>query len=291
MDFTTQEAVVKHIGPDGTVTTLPFTETGLAAQFLSFVVSPDGRQVAWSVSRSDESGQPVSDLWLANTDGSGQMQLLAGLPGTENRFVIPIRFGPDGQQLYYALQPIGVGGSWVAFNGRYDSLYAVPTTGGQPVELFQCPEGSLLCLGDFTGEGEALRVAYADPAAKTIYVLAADRETAGQFSFPEADFIGYPTFGPGGELAFYVAAIGEHADGYPIPQPGAIYLVLPPYAGQPQLVRSDDTVATLIGWLDSERLVYNSIDPGGNWGTGITSLTGEATIWGPGPTQFITILR
>jgi hypothetical protein len=136
-----------------------------------------------------------------------------------------------------------------------------------------------------------VKVAYTDTAGKTIYVQTADGATAGQFSFPEADFIGYPTFGPGGELAFYVATVSEHANGTPIAQPGAIYLVLPPYDGQPQLVKSDDTVGTLIGWLDSDHLVYNSIDPGGNWGTGVTSLAGEAMIWGAGPTQFITILR
>jgi Tol biopolymer transport system component len=291
LDATTQTAVVKRLGSDGTDASLSFTETGLPAQFLHFVVSPDGRQVAWSASRLDESGQAVSDLWLAGTDGSGLSQLLGGIPGTDNRFVIPIRFSPDGQTLYYAMQPIGVGGSWVAFSGRYDSLHVLPTSGGQPVELFRCPDGSLLCLGDFTGEAEALRLAYTDSAEKAIYVATAGGEVVGQFSFPEADFLGYPTFGPGGELAFYVAAIGEHADGYPIPQPGAIYLVRPPYDGEPQLVKSDDTVATLLGWLDSEHLVYNSIDPGGNWGAVVTSLSGEAMIWGPGPTQFITILR
>jgi Tol biopolymer transport system component len=291
MDFTTQSAVVKRLSPDGTNTSLSFAETGPPAQFLHYIVSPDGRQVAWSSSRTGESGQPVSDLYLAGTDGSGQAQLLAGIPGTDNRFVVPIRFSSDGQQLYYALQPIGVGGSWVAFNGRYDSLYAVPTSGGQPTELFRCPADSLLCLGDFTGEGEFLRVAYTDPAGKAIHVLAADGQEINHFTFPEADFLGYPAFGLGGELAFYTAAIAEHPDGYPVPQPGTIYIVQPPYNGQPEPVKSDDSLAMIIGWLCSDRLIYNSIDPGGNWGTTTTNLAGEATIWGPGPTQFITILR
>jgi hypothetical protein len=258
---------------------------------LHFVVSPDGQQIAWSTSRAGESGDPVSDLWLAGTDGEGQVQLLSGWPAVENRFATPVRFSADGETLYFTLQPIGVGGSWIAFNGRYDNLYAIPTSGGQPAEIFQCPAGSLLCIGDFSGDGEALKFAYTDSANKTIHVLAAGGERINQFSFPEADYLGYPSFGPGGELALYVATIGEHPDGYPIPQPGTIYLVPPPYDGQPQLVKSDDSVATLIGWLDPEQLVYNSIDPGGNWGTAVTNLSGEAMIWGPGPTQFITILR
>lgn len=291
MDFTTQDAVVRRLGPDGVDTALSFSESGPPAQFLHFVVSPDGQQVAWSASRADESGQPVSDLWSARTDGSGQVQLLAGIPGAENRFVIPIRFSSDGQQLYYAMQPIGVGGSWVAFNGRFDSLHTIPTSGGEPVQLFDCPDGSLLCLGDFSGDDQTLRLAYTDPAGKTIIVLTGEGQEIARFDFPEADFLGYPAFGPGGELAFYSATIAEHADGYPIPQPGNLYVVQPPYDGQPQLVKSDDTMATLIGWLDPERLVYNSIDPGGNWSTAFTNLAGEATIWGRGPVQFITILR
>lgn len=291
MDFTSQDAVVMRLAPDGTATGLPFTETGSPDQFLHFVVSPDGQRIAWSTSRAGESGEPVSDLWLAGTDGEGQTQLLSGWPAAENRFVIPLRFSADGETLYISLQPIGVGGSWVSFSGRFDSLYAIPTSGEQPVEIFQCPAGSLLCIGDFSGDGEDLRIAYTDSAGKTIHVLAAGSEGSNQFSFPEADYLGYPSFGPGGELAFYVATIGEHADGYPIPQSGTIYLVPPPYEGQPQPVKSDDSIATLIGWLDPEYLVYNSIDPGGNWGTVVTSLSGEAMIWGPGPTQFITILR
>jgi hypothetical protein len=291
MDFTTQSAVVMRLALDGTARALSFTETGPPDQFLHFVVSPDGQRIAWSTSRAEEFGEPVSDLWLAGTDGDGQIQLLSGWPAAENRFVIPLRFSTDGETLYFSLQPIGVGGSWVSFNGRYDSLYAIPTSGGQPVEIFQCPAGSLLCIGDFSGDGEALKIAYTDSAAKTIHVLAAGGEQINQFSFPEADYLGYPSFGPGGELAFYVATIGEHPDGYPIPQPGTIYLVQPPYEGQPQPVKSDDSIATLIGWLDPEWLVYNSIDPGGNWGTVVTNFSGEAMIWGPGPTQFVTILR
>jgi len=217
--------------------------------------------------------------------------LLDGVPADQNRFAVPIEFSPDGQQLYYTLQPNGVGGSWIAFNGRYDNLYTIPVAGGQPLELFRCPAGSLLCLGDFRAEGEELLVAYTDPAGKTINVVTAAGQQINQFAFLEADFLGYPVFGPAGELAFYSADIGEHADGFPIPQPGTIHLVQPPYDGPPRPVKSDDSVATLIDWLDTERLVYNSVDPGGNWGTVVTNLAGEATIWGPGPTQFVTILR
>lgn len=292
MDFTTQSAVVMRLAPDGTATALPFTEIGPPAQFLHYVVSPDGRQVAWSASRPGDDNQAVSDLWLAGTDGEGLVQLIGGLPAEENRFAIPIRFSVDGQTLYFALQPLGVGGSWVSFSGRYDSLHAVPTSGGQPAERFRCPEGNLLCLGDFKENGEDITVAYTDSANKTIYLLLGDDgETVNQFSFPLADFLGYPTFGPGGELAFYVATLAEHADGYPVPRPGTVYVLQPPDEGEPQPVKSDDSVATIIGWLDSERLVYNSIDPGGNWGTVVTSLSGDAWIWGPGPTEFITILR
>lgn len=228
---------------------------------------------------------------MAGTDGVRQEQLLTGIPATANRVIVPIRFSPDGQKLHYALQPLGIGGSWVSFGGRYDSLYVIPTAGGQPTEIFQCPPDGLLCLGDFAGEGDALRVAHTDMAKKTIYILAADGVTINEFSFPDADFLGYPSFGPSGELAFYVAAIGEHVDGFPVPQPGTVYRVQPPYDGEPQPVKSGDSVATLMGWLDTEHLVYNSIDPGGNWGTAVTTLSGDALTWGSGPTQFITILR
>lgn len=80
-----------------------------------------------------------------------------------------------------------------------------------------------------------------DVDTETVTVLdgEANGQPVSQFSFPEADYLGYPTLGPGGELAFYVAAISEHADGYPVKGPGAIYLVWPPYDGEPQLVKSE----------------------------------------------------
>ncbi|MDX1613093.1 MAG: hypothetical protein R3300_02215 [Candidatus Promineifilaceae bacterium] len=288
LDPASQRAVVMRLAPDGTSGALPFTAGEPPAQFLHYIVSPDGQRIAWSVSRPDATGSAVSDLWLSETSGAGLVQLIDGWPAADNRLLMPVRFSADGQTLYFTAQPNGVGGSWVAFSGRYDNLYALPTTNGQPLALFQCPDGNLLCLGDFDGDVAELKLAYTDPTTQAIIVLGPDGRTLSQFIFPEADFLGYPSFSPSGELAFYTAVIGEHADGYPIPVPGTLHLVAD---GQAQPLKSDDSVATLIGWLDDEYLIYNSIDPGGNWGTSVVGLAGDIWIWGPGPTQFITVLR
>ena len=60
-------------------------------------ISPDGRQVVYTVGRADrQRDQGTSQLWLANLDGSNARQLTFG--GDRNR---EARWSPDGQQVAF----------------------------------------------------------------------------------------------------------------------------------------------------------------------------------------------
>jgi hypothetical protein len=69
----------------------------------------------------------------------------------------------------------------------------------------------------------------------------------------------------------------QDKDKPPLPNPGTISLVEPPYTGQPRVLVSDNTVATLWEWLDATRLAYGAMDEFGNVGTAIVTTEGQVT--------------
>jgi eukaryotic-like serine/threonine-protein kinase len=83
--------------------------------------SPDGKQIAFV---SDRSGQ--SEIWLANADGSNQVQLTS-LPSDQAGSP---SWSPDGQRIVFG---------WI--NGATTQIYAIPVTGGKPLQLTHIPQG------------------------------------------------------------------------------------------------------------------------------------------------------
>lgn len=290
LDQDAQTMTVWRLSPSGEQAPLPFTSVSLA-EFgpFSFAVSGDGHKIAWAWAVPNFGVDPPlyqNELRVANSDGSNQVALLNQW-AQERSYVEPVRFSPDQSTLFYAVQPDGLGGGIFSFNGRYNSLYSLPTAGGEPGLIFACPPENLICIGDISADGQAL--AYVQPG-QGVVVLGSDGRPLSTLTPPSTDYIGSPIFGPTGNLAFVSASLIQASEqDLPRPNPGTISLVSPPYTGQPQTLFSDNRVTAAWEWLDENRLIYGAMADNGNIDTGLVIIDGRQLELSPGPA--IAILR
>ncbi|HEX6384110.1 MAG TPA: hypothetical protein VF177_05520 [Anaerolineae bacterium] len=264
--------VVHRLAPDGAVETLSYTaidpsERGLA---LEFVASDEGDTIAWSSAGPDPDDQEnvVSDLWLADI-ASGEVSLLAShVAEGESRALIPVRFSETGETLVYTLQPIGLGGIWSAFVGRYDNLYTIPVTGGEPTLVYDCAaDGLFLCIGDFDiFRDEAPTLAIVDAEAGTVLV-----RSSGQVinTLPiDAEYVAFPTFSQAGELIFYSADLSEEDV---LPQAASLHRVAPPTAPA-ETVISDPRILLPQRFLDDSHVVVGFAGENDSWGLALVNI-------------------
>jgi hypothetical protein len=274
-----EATIIRRISLDGTVQELPYTmaDTAHGSTLTSFIVSPDGRNIAWGVlGQSGDGGFPSSSLSITNIE-TGETLSSVGSTIEEPRSLQPIRFSSDGSMLYYALQPYGIGGSWIAFVGRYDNLYAVPTDGSaDPELLFDCAEtGTGLCLGDFfLYENEVIGLAYVDRAENAVIILNGEGVELNKLT-AEEEYIGYPTWGPGGEFVYYTANIDNETDGPPLPEIGILHRVVPQTAPAETLY-SEPGLLTPIRYLNETQIIAQWLAEDGSWGLAIIS--GDGTL-------------
>jgi hypothetical protein len=277
-DPDTQTLTIWQLSPSGEQSSLTFTAVDMPEfRPFSFALSSDGTKIAWARTTINFNVEPPvyrNDLWVANIDGSGQVTLVDQVENTEKRYLELIRFSPDNSELYYALQPDDLEGS-IKISGRYDTVYRLAVPGGQPQLIFACPTTETpICIGDLAPDGNTL--VYAQPDAGVVNVIHRDGGLINTLTPPARDYLGPAVFGPTGTLAFVSATLAQTtSDGLPLPSPGHISLIEPPYTGQPRTLLTDNSVATLWEWLDESRLAYGSIDEFGNVGTAIVTSDGQ----------------
>jgi hypothetical protein len=294
------DLVLKHLAYDGMASLLPFTATARDGLFYpAYAISADGQRVAWShgsvaTTGADGRNEIRSDLFVANVDGSGMDAPLLGLDTQTfaDRAVVPVRFSADNRTLFYTLQPLYGDGPWNSFTGRYDNLYALPLDGNtvdasQIQPLFDCADhGLFLCLGDFAeSEGQLTALAYVD--ANNALVIHNGAGTNLNVIALDADYVGFPTFGPGGELVFYSAEFGPD----PLrPAPGTIYRVAPPTAPH-EIVASAEGLLMPQAWLDATHVVAGYSGQPDVWGTAIVGLDGSLQVLQEEPNaSFIAVI-
>lgn len=292
IDTDGDDTLVREMSPDGTLRPLDVTRTNSAENsLLDFVVSFDGRYIAWSTGvLSDDPGM-TSSLHVAETNADTAHTIIAGLQREDPRVLIPLRFDAQNQTLAYALQPMGLGGAWSSFTGRYDTLYTAPVDGDEGQLRFDCSEhGLFLCIGDFLfQDGQLQAIAYA--GENSVEVVDGDGNSLAGVS-TGAEYVAYPSFSPNGDLVFFSATIGEGEGGFPFAEPGAYHLLTPPYDGDATLLAEEDGLLTPYQWFDDRHLIIGLSDVDGNWGMGLLSTDGAVTRLEPWPaTQAIAVIR
>jgi len=275
--------VVKRLDRDGTASLLSFTAVDRddALLYHSFVVSADGSRIAWSATSAgaDYAGPEVSNMWLAGIDGAELVTLLhEQRSGDEDRWTpVPVRFSEDNSTLFYSQQPVGMGGTWNAFVGRYDNLYALRLgTEAEPTLIFDCTgEQNILCIGDFIElEGQVTTLAYVE--GSSVVILNGAGTVLNTLTL-EDDYVGYPTFGPTGELVFYGADLDEGPNASIMPNMGTIYRVAPPTAPK-EVLASDPGLLFPRDWLDGTHVVAGYTGGNDDWGTALVGLDGSLQI-------------
>jgi hypothetical protein len=268
---------VLQLDPNGTHRILDFTRAeGERPGPYAFTISEDGQKIAWAFSQADFSsdGWPIpyyTYLYVADLDGSNRVTLLEG-KALPMESVVPIRFSPPNDTLYFGQIPDGIGGMWNSFTGRYNSMHRVATNGGEPVAILDCPALELfICIGDVAADGT---VAYADDNDKAIYVVSAAGELLNTFIPPARDYVGQPRFSSAGTLAFVGAELANDGHGIVMSEQGHILLVPAPYTAEATTLLNEPGVAGIWGWADEESLVYSRADDSASW-LGIVTLQGE----------------
>src|SRR5438045_3762719 len=91
---------------------------------LVFEVSPDGSRIAYALRSTDlEANRGRVDLWVVNSDGSGNRQLTAH-PENET----DPRWSPDGKTLYF-----------LSARSGSNQVWRLSLEGGEPTQVTQSP--------------------------------------------------------------------------------------------------------------------------------------------------------
>ncbi len=270
--------VIQRYLPDGAVEELPSTRIASGVSYTGFTVSGDSRLIAWGLIAPEAgSSQTTTRLRVASLETGAILGGLEPEADDRPRAITPIRFDEAGDTLFYTVQPYGIGGSWISFNGRYDNLYAIAADlSGEPQKIFDCADkGLFLCLGDFfVADGNVAGLAYVDREAGAVIV----ENDAGELlnTLPATgDYVGYPTWGPTGELVYYTATLAGTSGGPPTPAMGNLQRVAPPTAPA-ETVAADPALALPVGFLDDSRVVVNWVTEAesGLWGLALAGIDG-----------------
>lgn len=289
--------IQRHL-PDGSIEDLTYTQidAGAGASYTGFTVSPDARFIAWGViGPTAGSDFPSTSLYLASLETGELLASVGPVSSTQPRGLMPIRFDESGSTLFYAEQPYGIGGSWIGFTGRYDTLYSLATGGNNELQmLYDCGGGGLgLCLGDFfVVDGALSALAVTDAQAGTVVVQNGEGQTLNTLQSAE-EYVGYPTWGPGGELVYYTTDLADNTDGPPAPVMGHLHRVAPPTAPA-ETVLSDPSLALPLGFLNDTQVVVNWVTDAETqtWGLALVGIDGSLELLDvPTGASFVDIVR
>jgi hypothetical protein len=274
--------VIQRYSADGTVEVLPYTlvDTQAGTTLVAFTISADARWIAWSVlGPAGGSDLPSTSLFIANLATGEVVGGVAPEVGEAPLALAPIRFSDDGSVLYYALHPYGLGGIWSSYVARYTNLYALSTAGtATPELLFDCANFALLlCLGDFfVVDHTVTGLAYVDAKAKAVIIENGEGTVLNTLQ-SEAGYIGYPTWGPGGEFVYYTAELAEDVTVSPLPARGFLQRVTPPIA-PPKTLVGDARLLLPIDFLNETQLVVGWAGENDTRGLALVGVDGSVQV-------------
>lgn len=241
-------AQVYSIGRDGTVE--PRDEFGPAVHSLAAYDGGEAADyLAWGTFDIGEE-QVTSGLYLTSL-GDMNTQTIIEQTTPEGWNFVPVRWSEDGQRLFFAEEPSGLGG-YIPFDG-YSSLYVYDmAAGGDPALLVPNSRAGMICIDDLSPD-EQLIVHHCDPDRLTLFDMASGESTAVEspVTAGENQLAGSARFSPDGSRVAYGIARGN-------PEDELGYLILADVAsGQAELIGESEpgSIFRVLSWLDDSTLL------------------------------------
>ncbi len=99
----------------------PFIQPEANTRRVDWIVSPDGRVIAWTMTTGESSDALMTTTYVANLDGSEQRVILTDGPRSGIR-ALPLAFSADDTMLYMDYQPDGLGDftPYAAYAGLFE---------------------------------------------------------------------------------------------------------------------------------------------------------------------------
>ncbi len=194
---------VKVAKPDGTVTDYPFIQPTFSTRRVDWVVSDDGKQIAWTLTDGSANALTTTTT-VANLDGSSAREVLVDGP-REGIRAMPVALAPDGVTLYMDYQP-DVIGSLTPFQ-QYAGLFSVDVATGNVQAL---PDEPGCFCGAGIGSGYAVRLAV-NAALSGFDVRVTNLASGSAVTIPSLNLVGFTQAGdvliaPDGTRAVYALA-------------------------------------------------------------------------------------
>jgi WD40 repeat protein len=145
--------------PSATSPSRAYTFDASGAQPLAVVAQPPQGIAVWPGSGSqpariawgevDFQQSPVPTRLMIAPIGAARGTTAYETTSSEGLYAVPLRWAPDGQHLYFSMEPSGLGG-YILFGGR-SSLYALDVGSGATTEIIPVDlRHSVICLDDLS---------------------------------------------------------------------------------------------------------------------------------------------
>jgi Tol biopolymer transport system component len=176
---------------------------------VDWTISPDGTRIVWNLFTFEAEDNEItltSDLYIA-TIATGETRLLINYVVHEHQKLIPLRFSPDGSQVFVYLEPYGIGGLFAVY-GEF-SVLDIAT--GQLTSLPDPKKGGVAALSDdgtrlaridYT-EGEGFQVNLTDLTSGQTTEITTPSTNLGFWQY------GKGVFSPDNSTLIYTVAYGD----------------------------------------------------------------------------------
>ncbi len=250
--------------PDGERRPHPFIQMAPGEQRVDWVIAPDERTIAWTVTRADSAGRLITATYVGSSTADTRLVLEDG-PYDVGIRALPVAFSEDQSQLYMDYHPDGVS-QFIVYD-QYASIFSVDLETGEtslmPDEPANCICGAALAKNRFL----RMRLT-ADLEGFDLYVYNIGGTLAHQIGAIRTDR--YDTGGdilisPDGRQAIY-ALTRLDGTGDDLATRSAVVLVDLEMLTQSVLVDSITTFVRPVEWTeDNSAVIFTSPMQDGTW--------------------------
>ncbi len=203
--FNKDEKAILQVAKSGAAQKLSFIPAGDA---LTFVISPDGQRIAWSVYSYTDTN-PSSELWMANIDGTNVKNITRTESANNPKWLElrPYRWLPDGRLLYID-SPTGIGG-YILFSG-FAGMHVFDPSNNKLTNLTPGIGAGQLCLSEISPDLKILTSTCATNQPATLsYIKLADNSVVSITRQAEQNQVGSPVWSPAGDTIAFAYARGD----------------------------------------------------------------------------------